>query len=97
MSVMIPDEEIFYTIGILRSATGKKLEKMLDQNKKILDFCTMEGIAFKQYMPHYTTKEGWMKHYGPKWGKFVELKMKYDPKGFLAPGLNIYTSLLEDI
>ncbi|KAJ3701397.1 hypothetical protein LUZ61_005102 [Rhynchospora tenuis] len=96
MSAIIPDEEVFYTIGILRSATNDNLEKMLEQNKMILEFCTMEGIPFKQYMPHYTTKEGWMEHFGPKWDKLLELKMRYDPKGILSPAQKIYTFLLED-
>ncbi|KAJ3694101.1 hypothetical protein LUZ60_009581 [Juncus effusus] len=92
MLAMVPDEEVFYTIGLLRSAVGDELKYLLDQNGKIIEFCNQEGIDFKLYMPNYTSKEGWIKHFGSKWGKFLELKKIYDPKTILTPGLKIFTT-----
>jgi cytokinin dehydrogenase len=87
---MIPDEEIFYTFGLLRSATRDNLQNLEEQNNKILQFCISAGIKYKQYLPHYTTKEGWMEHFGAKWDNFSEMKLKYDPKLILSPGSTIY-------
>lgn len=91
MSTMIPDEEIFYTFGLLRSATGDNLQSLEEQNNKILQFCKSAGIKYKQYLPHYTTTKGWMEHFGAKWNNFLEMKLKYDPKLMLSPGSTIFS------
>lgn len=94
-SAVVPDEEVFYTIGLLRSAVNDDLEFLEAENAEILRFCNEAGIELKKYLPHYTTQSDWMKHFGPKWGKFVEMKMKYDPKALLSPGQRIFTPLIE--
>ncbi|RRT43367.1 hypothetical protein B296_00036542 [Ensete ventricosum] len=94
MSAVIPDEEIFYSIGLLRSAIMGDWEHLDDQNDEILRFCRREGIEYKQYLPHYTAQTDWMKHFGLKWNAFVELKRRYDPKLLLSPGQRIFTSSL---
>ncbi|KAM0933524.1 putative cytokinin dehydrogenase [Dioscorea sansibarensis] len=70
MSAVIPEEEIFYSIGLLRSGLHG-LKYMEKQNKEILHFCDQQGIKFKQYMPHYSTQAEWMNHFGSKWDAFV--------------------------
>uniref|UniRef100_A0A804J851 cytokinin dehydrogenase n=1 Tax=Musa acuminata subsp. malaccensis TaxID=214687 RepID=A0A804J851_MUSAM len=94
MSAVIPDEEIFYSIGLLRSAIMGDWEHLDDQNDEILRFCHREGIEYKQYLPHYTAQTDWMKHFGLKWNVFVDLKRRYDPKLVLSPGHRIFTSSL---
>ncbi|URD87566.1 cytokinin dehydrogenase [Musa troglodytarum] len=94
MSVTIPDEDIFYAIGILRSATMDDRKHLDDQNDQILRFCDQAGIEFKQYLPHYTTQADWKKHFGVKWDRFVQLKRRYDPKALLSPGQRIFTTSL---
>lgn len=91
-SAVIPDEQVFYSIGILRSGSGDDWKNLEQQNKEILDFCDKVGIGYKQYLPHYTSTSDWMKHFGEKWSLFVERKMRYDPKTLLAPGQQIFTS-----
>jgi cytokinin dehydrogenase len=86
---MIPDEEIFYTLGLLRSATGDNLQVLEEQNDEILQFCNTAGINYKQYLPHYTSRTEWKKHFGTKWDNFLEMKLKYDPKLILSPGSSI--------
>lgn len=90
MSAVTPEEQVFYSIGLLRSDMDqwKYLE---EQNKEILRFCDRAGIRYKQYLPHYTTPSEWMKHFGPKWDLFVERKMRYDPRALLSPGQRIFT------
>lgn len=92
LSAVIPDEEIFYAVGLLLSATAEGWEYLEDQNRDIVQFCDQAGIRFKQYLPHYTTQEEWMKHFGTAWDKFVEMKQKYDPKALLSPGQGIFPS-----
>ncbi|RWW28428.1 hypothetical protein GW17_00007092 [Ensete ventricosum] len=94
MSATIPDEDIFYAIGILRSATKGDWKHLDDQNDEILGFCNHAGIEFKQYLPHYTTQADWKKHFGLKWDRFVQLKRRYDPKALLSPGQQIFTTSL---
>ncbi|XP_020585084.1 cytokinin dehydrogenase 3-like [Phalaenopsis equestris] len=91
MSTAIPDEEVFYSIGILLSSERNDLESLKNQNAKILNFCDQLGMNYKQYLPHYTTREGWMRHFGKKWKRFVEMKNKYDPKAILSPGQQIFS------
>ncbi|XP_077252495.1 cytokinin dehydrogenase 5-like [Tasmannia lanceolata] len=91
-SAVIPDEEIFYTIGLLRSAV-RDLEFFEDQNKEILSFCDKTGIDAKQYLPHYSTNTEWKNHFGLKWNMFLERKRMFDPKGLLSPGQKIFPPL----
>nr|CAD1824254.1 unnamed protein product [Ananas comosus var. bracteatus] len=92
-SAVIPDEDIFYSVGLLRSAVNGT-EYLEEQNKEILRFCDQLGIGYKQYLPHYTSHGDWMKHFGPKWDMFVQRKRRYDPKLLLSPGQRIFDSYL---
>ncbi|XXG64224.1 hypothetical protein AAC387_Pa05g2228 [Persea americana] len=91
-SAVTPNEEVFYTVGLLQSATDG-WEYLEDQNREILNFCNEAGIRFKQYLPHYSTNSEWKKHFGRKWNMFVERKVKFDPKRILSPGQRIFTPL----
>ncbi|RRT42675.1 hypothetical protein B296_00053792 [Ensete ventricosum] len=90
-SAVVPDEEVFYAIGLLRSGMDgwKNLE---EQNEETLRFCDDARISYKQYLPHYTSLADWRKHFGAKWDVFVERKMRYDPRALLSPGQRIFTS-----
>lgn len=90
MSAVIPDEEVFYTIGLLQSAVDN-WEYLEDQNREILSYCDEAGIECKQYLPNYETSAQWKKHFGQKWNLFVDRKLKFDPKGLLSPGQRIFT------
>ncbi|XP_073105816.1 cytokinin dehydrogenase 6 [Elaeis guineensis] len=96
MSLMFPEEEVFYKIGLLLSTTPDDLDRVLKQIDEMLGFCDQNGIGMKQYMPHYEKMEDWMKHFGSKWEWFVEMKKKYDPKVILAPGQKIFTCPLAE-
>ncbi|XP_042519181.1 cytokinin dehydrogenase 3-like [Macadamia integrifolia] len=94
MSAVTPDEDIFYSIGLLRSSSynckedyGLQLE---NENRKILEFCEEAGINVKQYLPNYKTREEWMNHFGSKWEVFKERKNKFDPLAILSPGQRIF-------
>lgn len=91
MSTMIPEEDVFYVIGFLQSAGGshnwQELEKV---NDKIIQFCDSSGIKIKEYLMHYTRKEDWVKHFGPKWNDFLRKKIMFDPKKLLSPGQDIF-------
>ncbi|XP_021675409.2 cytokinin dehydrogenase 6 [Hevea brasiliensis] len=94
-SAVIPEEDIFYLVAFLSSAvpssTGTDgLEHILNQNRRILEFCGTARLGFKQYLPHYTTQEEWQAHFGPQWEVFVQRKSAYDPLAILAPGQRIF-------
>lgn len=94
-SFVTPEEDVFYLVAFLTSAvpfsTGENsLEYILNQNKRILDFCTHAQLNVKQYLAHYDTQEEWQVHFGSQWGAFVERKRTYDPLALLAPGHRIF-------
>ncbi|KAK9101318.1 hypothetical protein Scep_024748 [Stephania cephalantha] len=89
-SAIIPDEEIFYTIGLLHSSGLDDWEYLEDKNKEILQYCVKAGIKVKQYLPHYKNKADWMNHFGLKWELFQTRKIKFDPKAILSPGQGIF-------
>ncbi|KAF7035738.1 hypothetical protein CFC21_046556 [Triticum aestivum] len=96
-AVFPEEEEVFYTVGILRSAVSEgDLGRLEEQNEEILRFCEEAGIPCVQYLPYYAGQAGWeKKHFGPaKWARFVERKRKYDPKAILSRGQRIFTSPL---
>ncbi|XP_062098868.1 cytokinin dehydrogenase 5 [Humulus lupulus] len=99
-SVVTPDEDVFYVVGLLRSAavsssgTGgdetQSVDYLTQQNGQILKYCAEAGIMVKKYLPHYETQEEWMDHYGEKWEQFQKLKKKFDPRRVLATGQRIF-------
>ncbi|KAJ6392218.1 hypothetical protein OIU77_026049 [Salix suchowensis] len=94
-SAVTPDEDVFYLVALLRSALDngeetQSLEYLTNQNHKILRFCDDAGIKVKQYLPHYTTQEEWMDHFGDKWDQFYRRKMEFDPRHLLATGQRIF-------
>ncbi|KAF7851104.1 hypothetical protein BT93_L4541 [Corymbia citriodora subsp. variegata] len=90
MSAVIPDEDVFYTVGFLHSSGFGDWQEFDLQNKEVLLFCKANGIKVKQYLPHYSTEREWMQHFGPKWRIFQENKSQFDPKILLSPGQNIF-------
>ncbi|KAK4390718.1 Cytokinin dehydrogenase 5 [Sesamum angolense] len=66
------------------------LEYLSNQNGRILQFCDEAGINVKQYLPHYTTQQEWIRHFGEKWTLFSKRKMEFDPRHILATGQRIY-------
>ncbi|XP_060209927.1 cytokinin dehydrogenase 3-like [Lycium barbarum] len=91
MSAVIPEEETFYCVGLLHSASGYDECKILDdQNEEILNYCDKAGLNIKQYLPHYKTKEDWTKHFGKNWNIFQQRKTQFDPKMILSPGQRIF-------
>ncbi|CAK9148224.1 unnamed protein product [Ilex paraguariensis] len=94
-SVVTPNEEVFYVVSFLRSALenggeAQKLEYLTNQNRLILRFCYEARINIKQYLPHYTTQQEWMDHFGDKWAQFQQSKMEFDPRRILATGQQIF-------
>ncbi|XP_073047221.1 cytokinin dehydrogenase 3-like [Primulina eburnea] len=92
-SAVIPEEEIFYTLGLLHSCMPDEVEIYEKLNNEILEFCEKSGIKIKQYLPHYKSKEDWVKHFGSKWDSFQEMKTKFDPRMILSPGQRIFNSI----
>ncbi|KAJ8762082.1 hypothetical protein K2173_006746 [Erythroxylum novogranatense] len=90
MSAPTPDEDIFYTLALLVSGTVDDWQVLDDQNKAILKFLDNFCIETKQYLAHYTNKEGWMKNFGSKWATFQARKAEFDPKMILSPGQRIF-------
>ncbi|KAL6957453.1 Cytokinin dehydrogenase 5 [Sarracenia purpurea var. burkii] len=95
-SVVTPEEEVFYLVALLRSALDARdetrtLEYLSNQNRQILRFCDEARIDVKQYLPHYTTQEEWMDHFGgDRWARFHRRKTEFDPRHILATGQRIF-------
>ncbi|KAK9164252.1 hypothetical protein Syun_005154 [Stephania yunnanensis] len=92
-SVVTPDEDVFYLVALLRSATEEgphTLDNLRDQNRRILHFCEESGIKVKRYLPDHSTLDEWKGHFGEKWEAFKQMKMKFDPSHILAVGQRIF-------
>ncbi|KAL0410483.1 UNVERIFIED_CONTAM: Cytokinin dehydrogenase 3 [Sesamum latifolium] len=57
MSVVIPEEDVFYTLGLLHSSPPNSYQKYDELNSQILGFCKKAGIKVKQYLPNYKSQE----------------------------------------
>ncbi|VVB16255.1 unnamed protein product [Arabis nemorensis] len=90
MSTSIPNEDVFYAVGFLRSANFDNWEDYEKENMEILKFCEDAKTGVIQYLPYYSSQKGWVRHFGPRWNIFVERKYRYDPKMILSPGQNIF-------
>ncbi|KAK3156375.1 hypothetical protein QOZ80_2AG0106510 [Eleusine coracana subsp. coracana] len=90
------DDGVFYAVGMLWSAlSAGDVERLERQNEAVLGFCDEADIGCKQYLPHFTSQDGWRGHFGAKWERLVELKAKYDPHAILSPGQRIFASRAE--
>jgi len=86
-------EDMFYTVGLLWSVVVASDQELLErENEAVLAFCNKEGIECKQYLPYYTSRDGWQQHFGAKWSRTAELKSKFDPHAILSPGQRIFQS-----
>ncbi|KAH0866991.1 hypothetical protein HID58_074013 [Brassica napus] len=90
MSAMIPDEDVFYVVGLLQAASSQNVQEVESVNEAIIRFCKDSGIKIKQYLMHFTRKEDWVEHFGSKWGAFSKRKDLFDPKKLLSPGQDIF-------
>ncbi|KAL5227680.1 hypothetical protein ABZP36_015945 [Zizania latifolia] len=90
MSAVTPEEEVFYVVSLLFSSVANDLARLEAQNRKILRFCDLAGIGYKEYLAHYESRGDWVRHFAGKWDRFVERKDKYDPKKLLSPGQDIF-------
>uniref|UniRef100_A0A7N0V666 cytokinin dehydrogenase n=1 Tax=Kalanchoe fedtschenkoi TaxID=63787 RepID=A0A7N0V666_KALFE len=96
-SAVTPDEDIFYAISLLWSASGgsQTLDYLQRQNRQILDFCKNAKLNVKEYIPYYTSVEEWKAHFGPqKWDQLSKRKLQFDPKHILASGQHIFNPIL---
>eukprot|EP00253_Pinus_taeda_P023396 PITA_23396 len=94
-SAVIPDEDIFYVVSLLRFnkpfPEGRPLSSVLDQNNAILEDCKANDIDVAQYLGRHETQREWEKHFGePRWQRFLDRKRLFDPYAILAPGQNIF-------
>lgn len=93
MSAVTPDEDVLYTLALLHSSPPDEYPIYDQFNNEILEFCKNKEIKVKQYLPNYTTKQEWMKHFGSKWGTILKRKAKFDPKMRLSPGQRIFSPI----
>ncbi|RZC55289.1 hypothetical protein C5167_014135 [Papaver somniferum] len=101
-SVVTPNEDIFYLVGLLRSALDsgeetQKLDYLKDQNRQILKFCDESGIRVKRYLPGYKTQDEWKAHFGDRWGQFLKRKNEFDPMRILATGQHIFKPSFDSV
>ncbi|CAN6441783.1 unnamed protein product [Victoria cruziana] len=90
MSAVVPTDEVFYSVCLLRSAADDWVFYE-EQNRQILGACEERKIEVKMYLPYYREEREWKGHYGEeRWAALVERKAKYDPRGILATGQNIF-------
>ncbi|CAM8942283.1 unnamed protein product [Rhodiola kirilowii] len=100
-SAVTPDEDVFYGVSLLWSATNNAsdvtntLEYLQNINKQILEFCKNAKMNIKEYLPFYTSVEDWKAHFGPqKWDQLNKLKLRFDPRHILSPGQHIFNPVL---
>lgn len=95
-SAVFPDEEeVFYTVGLLRSAVAAgDLAGVEAQNEEVERFCEDAGIQCVRYLPapYAETAEWAARHFGPgRWERFARRKRMYDPMAILARGQRIFS------
>ncbi|XP_051132114.1 cytokinin dehydrogenase 4-like [Andrographis paniculata] len=94
MSAVTPDEEVFYTLGLLHTSTTSDNAEINDKfNDEVMRICREEGIQVKQYFPHYQSRQEWINHFGPKWPIMKHKKAIFDPKRILSPGQRIFNHI----
>jgi len=71
MSAITPDEDIFYVVSLLCTASmSDMVEKLQVQNQQILQFCMDAGIKITEYLTGNKIYEQWVEHFGSKMESF---------------------------
>ena len=90
----LPKGEVFYLVALLRFTPPNPrlalVDKLVEQNREIVNICHVNCIDFKLYLPHYYSEKEWKLHFGNQWSRFVERKTLFDPMAILAPGQKIF-------
>ncbi|XP_057960874.1 cytokinin dehydrogenase 1-like [Malania oleifera] len=94
-SLVTPDEDEIYLVSLLPSAVPSLAEtdglnRILAQNKRILEFCETAQLGVKQYLGRHSSQPDWQAHFGNGWEVFKTRKLTYDPLAILAPGHGIF-------
>ncbi|XP_022936068.1 cytokinin dehydrogenase 7 isoform X1 [Cucurbita moschata] len=93
-SVTLPEGEVFYLVALLRFTPPNPrpalVDKLVEQNREIVNICHVNCIDFKLYLPHYHSEKEWKLHFGNQWSRFVERKTLFDPMAILAPRQKIF-------
>ncbi|XP_022977004.1 cytokinin dehydrogenase 7 [Cucurbita maxima] len=93
-SVALPEGEVFYLVALLRftppNSRPALVDKLVEQNREIVNICHVNCIDFKLYLPHYHSEKEWKLHFGNQWSRFVERKTLFDPMAILAPRQKIF-------
>ncbi|XP_072146835.1 cytokinin dehydrogenase 6-like [Setaria viridis] len=97
MTTVTPtNDDVFYNVALLWLAlSANDVDQLHRDNKAVLAFCEKSGIEYKQYLPHRTSQDGWLRHFGVKWSRIIDLKMKYDPQAILSPGQRMFSLPVE--
>lgn len=87
---MRPTDDFVMGFGILPAIPPHLVGDALPRLDQASQAATLMGG--KRYLSGYISFDAaqWKAHYGDQWGKVVELKKKYDPKGLLNPGFVTY-------
>jgi cytokinin dehydrogenase len=91
--VQVPDEEICYLFGILRTAPSDDLtvvDAQVAANRALFE--QARALGGTQYpigsLPF--SPADWHQHFGADWPHFLSLKARYDPRQVLTPGQGIF-------
>lgn len=97
MTTVTPtNDDVFYNVALLWLAlSANDVDQLHRDNKTELAFCEKSGIEYKQYLPHRTSQDRWLRHFGVKWSRIIDLKMKYDPQAILSPGQRMFSLPVE--
>ncbi|CAN0901977.1 Cytokinin dehydrogenase 2 [Linum grandiflorum] len=92
MSAVFPDDDVFYSFGLLSKTEVDNWQKYLEQNADVLQYCEKAGIKVKQYIPNISNQQEWIRHFGSRWDAFRRRKEEFDPKFILSPGQKIFNN-----
>jgi len=88
--VSLPDEPTVYLFSLLRSAAPAQVPDLLSKNRAIYE--ALRDLGGKRYAASCVpfSPADWQDHFGDAWPTFAELKQRFDPRGILTPGPNMF-------
>lgn len=91
----VPDGEWFYLFDILTAnsvpgADPAFTERMLKRNRRLFEKARALGGTRYPIGSIAFSKLDWVRHYSERYFQFALLKRRYDPRGLLTPGVNIF-------
>lgn len=91
--VRMPDEEVAFCFNLIRMPVSKDaaaVERMIENNRTLYERVRNAGGVLYPVSAFPMSHADWKDHFGPTWPLLQDARERYDPRGILTPGYEVF-------